>query len=141
MMSRAKELKRVLERLVDDDYVHEQLGDAARRLRQAKSRGVRRRSKAVEDKKLYAQLREAATSLTKAGRALRGEREHERERKRKQARRRIVVAATLAGGSVAVLLKQRRSKPGEPNEDTATQTATAPESDTSEPGVQPVACP
>jgi hypothetical protein len=139
MMSRPKELKRVLERLVDDDYVHEQLGNAAKRLRQAQSRGARRRSKAVEDKKLYDQLREAATSLTKAGRVLRGERE--RKRKRKQARRRVIVAAIVAGGGGAVLLKQRRSKPGEPNEDTTTQEATAPERDTSEPGAQQVAGP
>jgi hypothetical protein len=138
MMSRAEELNRVLGRFVDDDYVGEQLGNAAKRLRQAKSRGARRRSKAVEDKKLWNQLREAATSLTKAGRALRGERERERERKRKQARRRVIVAATLAGGSVAVLLKQHGSKPGAPNEATATQTPTAPERDTAEPGAQPV---
>jgi hypothetical protein len=141
MMSRAEELKRVLGRLVDDDYVHEQLGDAATRLRQAKSRGARRRSKAVEDKKLYDQLRNAATSLTKAGRALTGERERERELKRKQARRRVIVAVTLAGGGVAVRLKQRGSKPGEPNEDTSARTATAPERDASDLGVQPVAGP
>jgi hypothetical protein len=59
----------VLERLIDDDYVQEQLGTGVARLRAAYRRAQAVRAhEAVQDKKLYDHIRHAAAALTEAGR-------------------------------------------------------------------------
>ena len=66
--TKSDHVKLALRRLAEDEEVQEQLRHAAVRFREARARAVRRPgSKAVEDKKLYDKLREAATSLTHAG--------------------------------------------------------------------------
>jgi hypothetical protein len=63
----------VLERLIDDDYLQEQLGAGASRLRAAylRARSVRA-EQAVQDKRVYDHLRGAAGALTAAGRRAAG---------------------------------------------------------------------
>jgi hypothetical protein len=57
----------VLDRLMDDDYLHEQLAASAARLRSAykRARAVRGQQ-AVKDQKLYDHVRGAAAGLTEA---------------------------------------------------------------------------
>ena len=63
-----------IERLLDEPYVQEEVGHAASRLRDAYGRASARRARdAVQDQKLYAQVRDAATSLVSAVRVLGGE--------------------------------------------------------------------
>jgi chemotaxis response regulator CheB len=86
-------------RLLEDEYVHDQLSDAATRLRKAYRRAERKKkgAKAAEDKKLYAHVRGAAGSLRGAALAL------QRKPPPKQSKRRgrkLVLVATLAGGVV-----------------------------------------
>jgi hypothetical protein len=50
-----------IRRLPENDYFHEQLHDAAAALSKAYRRAAKGRSQAVEDKRLYGHLREAAT--------------------------------------------------------------------------------
>ena len=59
----------VLERLAEDEYLHEQLGAGVDRLRAAYRRAQRLQAhEAVQDKKLYDQVRGAAAGLYEAGR-------------------------------------------------------------------------
>lgn len=59
----------VLERLIADDYLQEQLGAGASRLRAAYRRAQSvRAEQAVQDKYVYDHLRGAAAALTAAGR-------------------------------------------------------------------------
>jgi hypothetical protein len=63
----------VLERLIDDDYLHEQIAAGGERLRAAYRRGrAIPRRQAVQDRKLYDHVREAVASLTEAARRLAG---------------------------------------------------------------------
>jgi hypothetical protein len=59
----------ILERLIDDDHLQEQIGAGAANLRAAyqRARSVRA-DQAVQDKRLYENLRGAAGALTAAGR-------------------------------------------------------------------------
>jgi hypothetical protein len=103
-MAKAKAVKSVApyaRRLVGDDYVREQVSHAAARLGEAAGRVSRKRGKAAEDKKLYGNLREAATSIRKASLALRRRKPEPKRRGRK------VFLVLLAGGGAAVLLSGR----------------------------------
>ncbi|MDQ3933160.1 MAG: hypothetical protein M3340_00860 [Actinomycetota bacterium] len=63
-----------VERLLDDDYVQDNLGEAAVRLQAAYRRARdRRAAEAVQDAKLYEQLRGSAAALVNAVRVLGGE--------------------------------------------------------------------
>jgi hypothetical protein len=87
-----------LERLLEDDYVQEQIGEAAGRLRDAYRRAAdRRAAEAVQDKKLYEQLRVAAASLVNAARGLRGKPPPKRRA------RRVLVPAVIAIALGAVI--------------------------------------
>ena len=100
--SKAKSAVPYLEWLAQDKYVQEQLGNAATRLTDAYGRVSRQGGKAAEDKKLYGNLREAATSIRKATLALRRRRPEPKRRGRK------VLLLVLAGGAAAVVLSGRR---------------------------------
>jgi|SRR5215211_7274030 len=91
-------------RLADDQYVHEQLREAAGRLQGAYARVSRKRGKAAEDKEVWDHLRQGAGSIRKATLAVRGGRPEPKRRGRKL----LVVA--LAGGGAAVVLNQRRKQ-------------------------------
>jgi hypothetical protein len=102
-MARRKQAKSALpyaKRLVEDEYVHAQLRNAAKLLNQAYRRAARRRGKAVEDKKLYENLREAAGSIRKASLALRRRKPEPKRRGRK------LLLVALAGGGAAVVLSE-----------------------------------
>jgi hypothetical protein len=88
-------------RLAEDKYVQEQLGNAATRLREGYGRVSKLRGKAAEDKKLFGNLREAATSIRNATLALQRHRVEPKRRGRK------VVLIVLAGGGAAVILSER----------------------------------
>jgi hypothetical protein len=73
-MAKTKNAKSALphvQRLLEDEYVQEQIRNAAAALRNAYGRAARKRAQATEDKKLYSSLRHAATSIRNATIALR----------------------------------------------------------------------
>jgi hypothetical protein len=73
-MARTKPAKSALpyvQRLIEDQYVQEQLRDAATGLHAAYTRAALKRAQATDDKQLYASLRRAATSMRNAAMALR----------------------------------------------------------------------
>ena len=98
-MSATDQLSRIspyLERLLRDDYIQEQLGDAItglrRSSRRAKGRGA---TEALKDRRLRNQLSAAAGSLTAAGRAL-----SQPEPPKRHWLRRAVLLAAAGGGAV-----------------------------------------
>lgn len=100
-MSAADQLSRItpyLERLLRDDYIQEQLGDAViglrRSWRRAKGRGA---TQALKDRRLRDQLSAAAGSLTEAARALR----QPEPPKRHWLRRALLLAAAGGGATFA----------------------------------------
>lgn len=74
-MSAADQLSRVtpyVQRLLQDQYIQDQIGEAITGLRRSTRRAKgRRASDALKDRRLRTQLRNAAGSLTAAARALR----------------------------------------------------------------------
>lgn len=98
---------RAVERLIGDDYVQEQIGDGARRLSAAYRRArMLRKREAVQDKKLYDHVREAAASLTKAAQRIAGKPEPEPKRRR----RRLPAVLILAGVAVLVRAMHREQQ-------------------------------
>jgi hypothetical protein len=109
--TKSDRVKLALRRLVEDEEVQEQLRNAVIRLREAQGLAVRRPgSKAVQDKKLYDKIREAATSLTEVAGRLRRQPEPPKRRGRKAA----LVAVTAGGAAYA--LKRRGSSSNAPAE-------------------------
>jgi hypothetical protein len=122
-------------RLLEDEYVQEQLRDAAGALRTAYSRARKERAGATEDKRLYGLVREAATSLRKATNAL-------QRSKPAPKKRRLRKAATLAfavGGSawLTAKLQSRQGTPSGPGQPAAQAETFPPGS----PAPQPTAAP
>jgi hypothetical protein len=73
----------VLERLIEDDYLHEQLSAGADRLLAAYRRGRSMRAhEAAQDEKLFEHVRASAASVVAAGRRLAGKPEPEPRRRR-----------------------------------------------------------
>ena len=98
-------------RLLEDEYVQEQLRNAAGGLRSAYERARRQRGQATEDKRLYRNLREAATSIRKATLAL-------QRPKPKPKRRRIGKIAILAfaiGGTAWLTMKLQKHQSQAPS--------------------------
>lgn len=93
-----------VQRLFEDRYVQDQLRSAAGGLRGAYARVRRGGGQATEDKKLYGNLRQAATSIRNAATAL--------QRPKAQPKRRFqkVAAAALAGGSALLVAKQQKAR-------------------------------
>jgi ferric-dicitrate binding protein FerR (iron transport regulator) len=98
---RAKQARAYLRGLADDEYVQEQIRTALGGLASASRRIARERGKAAEDKKLYDNLRQAATAVRNASRALR-----RKKPKPKRHGRKIIAVAAMAGG-IAVLISQK----------------------------------
>jgi ferric-dicitrate binding protein FerR (iron transport regulator) len=94
-------------RLLEDEYVQEQLRNAAGGLRAAYDRARKQRAQAPEDKRLYGHVREAATSIRNAATAL--------QRPKPKPKRRLRKVAVLAGavGACALLTMklQKQQKP------------------------------
>jgi ferric-dicitrate binding protein FerR (iron transport regulator) len=68
--SRASSALPYLRQLLEDDYVQAELRSAAEGLREIYERTRKERAKATEDKRVYANLRRAATSIRNAAGAL-----------------------------------------------------------------------
>ena len=98
---RATQALPYLRGLADDEYVQEQIRNALDGLADVSRRIARKRGKAAEDKKLYDNLRQAATSVRNASRALQRRKVEPKRRGRK------VIAAVAVGGGIAVLISQR----------------------------------
>jgi len=90
-----------LGRLLEDEYVQEQFGQAIIGLRRSYRRASgRRASDALKDKRLRSQVRETVSSLLKAASALQG-------KPAKRRRRRFRRALLLAGAGAAAALAWR----------------------------------
>ena len=85
-----------MRRLLEDERIHDQLADAATRLRKAYERAERTKKggKAAEDKQLYANVREAAGSLRAAVIALR-----QPPPKPKRTGRKVLIAVVAVAGA------------------------------------------
>jgi hypothetical protein len=102
--SKADHAKLALQRLALDEEVHEHLGRAVVQLREAVRRAAHRPpARAVEDKMLYARIRQAAISLARAVKLLRPEPEPPKRHARK-----LAGLALVAGGVGALVVKRRR---------------------------------
>ncbi|HJS93841.1 MAG TPA: hypothetical protein VJ741_06230 [Solirubrobacteraceae bacterium] len=94
-------------RLLEDEYVQEQLRNAAGGLRAAYGRARKQRSQAAEDKRLYGHVREAVTSIRNAATALQRPKPKPKRRFRK-----VVVLAGAVGGCALLTVKlQKQQKP------------------------------
>jgi hypothetical protein len=102
--SKAKSALPYLQRVLEDEYVQEQLRDAAVGLRKAYSRATKKRVQATDDRKLYGSLRRAATSIRNAIMALRKPEPPPKRRGRK------LLIITLAAGGAALLTRLCRQK-------------------------------
>src|SRR4051794_41948487 len=97
----------VIERLLDDDYVHEQLAIAGAGLRDVYRRARRLPpQKAVQDPTVYDRVRQTASGLTNAARRVAGKRKPEPEPPRR--RRALLVLAVLAAGAGVVWRSEER---------------------------------
>src|SRR5690348_9428678 len=92
-------------RLIEDEYVQEQLRNAAGGLRAAYERARKERAQATDDKRLYGHLREAATSIRKAGVALQGPKAKPKRRVRK-----VAILAFAMGGTALLTLKLQKQQ-------------------------------
>ena len=96
----------ILERVLDDDYVHEQLGAAATGLRDTYRRARRLPPDvAVQDKTVYDHVRTAATGFTQAVKRIAGKPPPEPPRRRRGP---LLLVMALAG--TAVLLAAKRDR-------------------------------
>jgi hypothetical protein len=108
-MAKSKKPKSALpyvQRLLEDEYVQEQLRDAASGLRAVYQRARTRRTEAAEDKRLYGKLRKAATSVRRAATAL--------QRPKPKPKRRLpkltAAAATIGGGALLATTRARQKQ-------------------------------
>lgn len=92
--------------VLEDDYVQEQLRNAATGLRDVYERTRRQRVRATEDKRLYANLRQAATSSRNAASALQKKPEPEPKRRR---RGKLAVLAVAVGGTAWLAMKMQKA--------------------------------
>jgi chemotaxis response regulator CheB len=93
------------QRLLDNEYVQDNLAQAVESLRAAYRRASKRRVEPTRDEKLRRQVRAAARSLTEAASALKTGRQ---KPKRRPGRRLIVVLALGVGGAAALLAARRK---------------------------------
>jgi hypothetical protein len=90
----------ILERLIDDDAVHEQLVAGGARIRDAYRRARRLPAhKAVQDPTLYDQLRGAAGALTEAARRLAGKPKPKPEPPRRARRLATLIGVAVTAGA------------------------------------------
>ena len=90
------------QRLLEDESLQEPLREAAVALRSAYRRAAKKRADAADDKKLYGNLRRAATSIRDATFALRKPEPPPKRRARK------LIIFTLAAGGAAMLTRLGR---------------------------------
>ena len=88
------------QRLIENEYVQENLAEAADRLRAAYRRASKRRVEPTRDEKLRGQIRDAALSLREAANALQSGR---RKPKKRRGRRLVLVLILGAGAAAAIV--------------------------------------
>jgi hypothetical protein len=93
------------QRLLDNDYVQQNLVDAADALRAAYRRASKRRVEPARDEKLRLQLRQAALSIGEAASSLKSGRRRPKGRRRRQ----VLVILGL-GAAVAAVVASGRAK-------------------------------
>jgi hypothetical protein len=97
----------IIERLLDDDYVHEQLATAGAGLRDVYRRARRvPPQKAVQDKTLYERVRQTAAALTEAGRRVIGKPKPKPPRRRRD----FLLLVVLAAGAVVFWATKSRNE-------------------------------
>ncbi|HKO28528.1 MAG TPA: hypothetical protein VJU80_13800 [Solirubrobacteraceae bacterium] len=94
-------------RLLEDEYVQEQLRNAVGGLRAAYDRARKQRAKATEDKRLYGHVREAATSIRNAATALQRPKPKPKRRLRKVA----VLAGAIGASALLTMKLQKQQRP------------------------------
>jgi ferric-dicitrate binding protein FerR (iron transport regulator) len=100
---RAESTVPYIQRVLEDEYVQEQLRSAASGIRAVYRRANKQGGKAAEDKRLYRSLRQAATSARRATTALKRPKPKPKRRFRK-----IGTAALVGGGGALLMLKRRK---------------------------------
>lgn len=103
----AKSALPYLRQLIEDEYVQEQLRDAAGGLRAAYDRARKERARATEDKRLYGHVRDAASSIRRAAFALQRPEPEPKHRLRK-----VAILAFALGGTVLLTLKLQKQQSG-----------------------------
>lgn len=93
-----------LQRIIEQEYVHDQAQNAAKRLQEAYARISREGAGAVEDRKVYEKVREAAISLRRAMGAI-----EEPPPEPKRWGRKVLLLVFLAAGPV-YYAKRRRAR-------------------------------
>ena len=93
-----------IRRVVEDEHLQEHLRNAVGGLRRAYTRAKGQRGGATEDKKFYANLRQAATSIRNAASTLQQPKPQPKRRFQKLA------AAALADGSALLVFKQQKGQ-------------------------------
>jgi ferric-dicitrate binding protein FerR (iron transport regulator) len=102
----AKSTLPYLQRLLEDEYVQEQLRTAASGLYAAYGRARKQRAQAAEDKRVYSNVRQAATSLRKAATAL--QRPAPKPKKRRIPK--LATLALVAGGGALLVTKLQKDQ-------------------------------
>src|SRR5947209_15313138 len=92
-------------RMLEDDYLQEQLRDAASALYAAYARARNQRASAAEDKRLYGSLRQAATAIRNAATALRPPKPEP-----KRPFRKLAVVALAAGATAWLTMKLQKAQ-------------------------------
>ena len=100
MASKADGTGAYVRRLIENEYVQENLAQAAESLRAAYRLASKRRVEPTRDEKVRRQVREAALSLREAATALQSDR---RKPKKRRGRRVMLVLALGAGATAAVV--------------------------------------
>jgi len=100
MASKSDRAGTYAQRLIENEYVQENLLQAADSLRAAYRRAAKRRVEPTRDEKLRRQLRQAALSLREATSALQSDR---RRPKRRRGRRVLVLLVLGVGAAAAVI--------------------------------------
>jgi hypothetical protein len=109
-MASAKQAKSAIpyiQRLFEDEYVQEQLRNAASGLWVAYQRARRGRIEAIEDRRLYGSLRQAATSIRKVVTRVQQPKPQPKRRLRK-----VATVALAAGGTALLVTKLQKSQTG-----------------------------
>ena len=104
-ISQAKAALPYIQRVVEDEYVQEQLRSAVSGARAAYLRARKQRGQVVEDKGLYRNLRQAATALQKATGALRPPPPEPKHRGRK-----LAAVALAMGATVLLTMKLQKQQ-------------------------------
>ena len=110
--SKAKSALPYLQNLLEDEYVQEQLRDSVRALRDVYGRAAREREQAADDKRLYQDLRRAATSIRDLTKAFR---KPEPPPKRRGRNLLIIALAATGAAMLTRLGRDRQADPASPD--------------------------